>query len=209
MTSLKFLIAYTICLISFTAKADILDSQSDSIRNALDYQMKNYPVSQYRDIYKNFMQDFFGPGHILNDTASSGKYLRHELSSTTKFDGPDFEPTGFKGNFYRVNLRLIKEGIIPYDKFFKIFVESVQGIEPPEPEIWIETWNNIDKEIQGLGLSFPNEEQDRSELLEQFKDKNFVVHHSKAYDETVNFHYRIISKYNFQKYILPLLNNKS
>lgn len=56
----------------------------DSISEALDYQLANYPASQYRDVYKNFMQDFFGPGHILADTAASGKYLRHELAE----DGP-------------------------------------------------------------------------------------------------------------------------
>lgn len=92
----------------------------DSISDALDYQLKHYPESQYIDVYKNFMQDFFGPGHILADTASSARYLRHELSSTDSFGGPLYEKTGYRGNFYRVNLSLIKDNTIPFDTFFKI-----------------------------------------------------------------------------------------
>ena len=34
-------------------------SMGDSIRIALDYQKANYPASQLRDVYNNFMQDFF------------------------------------------------------------------------------------------------------------------------------------------------------
>ncbi|MDE6806059.1 MAG: hypothetical protein K2J05_04560, partial [Muribaculaceae bacterium] len=64
----------------------------DSVVVALRYQMQNYPASQYRDVYKNFMQDFFGPGHILNDTAASARYLRSELAGDEPFEGPLYEP---------------------------------------------------------------------------------------------------------------------
>ena len=180
-------------------------SRKDSIRAALEYQRENYPASQYRDVYKNFMQDFFGPGHILNDTAASGKYLRHELATTEKFDGPDYEPTGFNGNFYRVNLRLLADSIIPYDTFFDAFVESVQGIVPPDGETWLKIWEEVDDEIQSIGWKFQNEEQDRKDLGEQFSRGDYIAHHSEAYNKTVNFHYRIISRENFEKVILPLL----
>ena len=52
-------------------------TRADSIRGSIKYQLQHYPASQYRDIYKNFMQDYFGPGHILNDTSAAGKYLRY------------------------------------------------------------------------------------------------------------------------------------
>lgn len=180
----------------------------DSIVNALEYQRSRYPVSQYRDVYKNFMQDFFGPGHILNDTTASGKYLRHELQTTEVFDGPDYEPTGFQGNFYRVNIGLIKDGTIPYPLFFLTFVESVQGITPPDSATWMNTWKEIDDAITKSGWKFNNEEQDRQDLNKQFEEGNFIVHHSEAYDKAVNFHYRIISRDNFQNIILPLIEKK-
>ena len=182
-------------------------TRADSIRGALEYQLQHYPASQYRDVYKNFMQDYFGPGHILNDTAAAGKYLRYELDNSEKFDGPDFEPTGFEGNFYRVNLRMIKDGTIPYDTFFEAFVKSVQGITPPDGETWMKIWNEIDNEIHSMGLTFENETQDRADLAEQFSQGNYIVHHSEAFNKANNFHYRIISKDIFYRDLYQYLNN--
>ncbi|MDE7437796.1 MAG: hypothetical protein K2M93_04850 [Muribaculaceae bacterium] len=176
----------------------------DSISAALDYQISHYPASQYRDIYKNFMQDFFGPGHILNDTTAAEKYLRSELAEEAPFDGPLYEKTGFKGNFYRVNLSLIRDGIVPYDTFFKAFVESVRGIVPPAGVDWMKTWSEIDSIIREKGLTFPDEEKDREALEKQFAEENYIVHHSKRYNDAVNFHYRIISREKFETEILPL-----
>lgn len=40
------------------------------------WQMKTYPKSTLKDLYKNFFQDKFGPGHIISDTTSAGKFLK-------------------------------------------------------------------------------------------------------------------------------------
>lgn len=181
---------------------------ADSISEALDYQMEHYPASQYRDVYKNFMQDFFGPGHILADTAASGRYLRQELAGEDPFDGPLYEKTGFRGNFYRVNLSLIKDGTIPYDVFFPAFVESVQGIVPPSGEEWMKTWRVIDSVINEKGINFYDEETDRRDLGKQFAEGNYIAHHSRRFNDSVHFHYRIISRDNFEKIILPLINRE-
>lgn len=151
------------------------------------------------------MQDFFGPGHILADTVAAGLYLRKELSETEVFDGPLFEPTGFRGNFYRVNLSVIKDDIVPYDVFFDAFVNSVQGVTPPDSDYWMDLWQKIDNEITCLDWKFQNEPSDRTALNAQFEEGNYIVHHSKAYNDAVNFHYRIISKANFKRYIRPYL----
>lgn len=185
--------------------AQASNSESEAIRKALLYQKENYPASQYRDVYKNFMQDFYGPGHILKDKQTASRGIKGEMSNVKYYDGPDFEPTGFQGNFYRVNLRLIAENVIPYETYLNAFVESVQGIVPPEPDEWMETWNKIDNEISNIGWTFENEDKDRTDLYAQFREGNFIVHHSHAYNESVNFHYRIISRDNFEKIILPLL----
>lgn len=188
---------------------DTENSRISDIRKALEYQHDNYPISEYRDVYKNFMQDFFGPGHIIADTAASAKYLRKELSETKNFGGPDFEPTGYNGNFYRVNLGLIADGTIPFSTFFEVFVESVRSIVPPTGEEWMEIWESIDDEIAKMGWNFNNEVQDRTDLAAQFADGNYIVHHSKSYEDSVNFHYRIISREKFNEVILPLINSKT
>lgn len=202
----KFLLTFFfIAFFNFSPSFGQNKSITDSIKSALNYQIKNYPVSQYRDVYKNFMQDFFGPGHLLNDTSASGKYLRSELAEFEVMEGPDYEQTGYQGNFYRVNLRLIKDGTITYDIFFDTFVKSVQGITPPDGETWMSIWNQIDQVIRDMNLHFENEEADRQALAEQFAQNNFIAHHSKTFDENVNFHYRIISKDNFNNIILPII----
>lgn len=210
----KLFILPVIVLFGLTCLSSPVDSESsvtpdlaDSISRALDYQIRHYPASQYRDIYKNFMQDFFGPGHILADTAAAGKYLRRELTETEVFDGPLYEKTGYKGNFYRVNLSLIKDGIIPYGDYFNAFVESVQGINPPAADYWMCTWEKIDSVMHRKGLHFPDEDEDRRLLLNQFSNNDFIVHHSKRYNDSVNFHYRIIARDIFEQRILPLIPN--
>lgn len=178
---------------------------TDSVSLAIDYQLTHYPASQYRDVYKNFMQDFFGPGHILADTAASARYLRQELAEEGPFEGPLYEPTGFRGNFYRVNLSLIRDSVVPYDVFFASFVESVQAITPPLADEWMRTWSMIDSVITARGITFPDEEADRSALRQQFSEGNFIAHHSRRFNDSVRFHYRIISRSRFEADILPLV----
>lgn len=208
----SFLIAVGCCLMclaacrashsSATAHTRLVE---DSIAYAIDYQIKNYPSSQYRDVYKNFMQDFFGSGHILADTAASARYLRHELAESETFGGPLYEKTGYKGNFYRVNLSLVNDSVIPYDVFFDAFVESVQGIVPPSGEEWMKTWKMVDEVISKKGLHFYDEDKDRRDLAKQFEEGNYIAHHSKRYNDSVRFHYRIISRDNFEKTLLPII----
>ena len=209
---IAFMLILTACGVSSRKADDMSISESpsiaDSISEALDYQISNYPSSQYRDVYKNFMQDFFGPGHILADTAASGRYLRQELAEEGPFEGPLYEKTGFKGNFYRVNLSLIRDSVVPYDLFFNTFVESIQSITPPSGEEWMKTWTLIDSVIVDKGLNFPDEEVDRHELQKQFSEGNFIAHHSRRFNDSVHFHYRIISRENFENKILPLIERK-
>ncbi|MDE5839613.1 MAG: hypothetical protein K2H49_01705 [Muribaculaceae bacterium] len=210
---IAFLMVLTACgAKSSDTKDEFISSDmtvADSISEALDYQISHYPSSQYRDVYKNFMQDFFGPGHILADTAASGRYLRHELAEEGPFEGPIYEKTGYKGNFYRVNLSLIKDGIVPYNTFFPAFVESVQGITPPSEEEWMKTWNQIDSVIKAKKLHFPDEATDRNELQKQFAEGNYIAHHSRRFNDSVHFHYRIISRDIFESRILPLVKVRS
>ncbi|MCH5229489.1 MAG: hypothetical protein J1F12_05775 [Muribaculaceae bacterium] len=152
------------------------------------------------------MQDFYGPGHLINDKRVACDNILKEMNSVEYYDGPDYEPTGFQGNFYRVNLRLISEGIIPYQTYLNAFVESVQSIQQPEFQYWIQIWKEIDHQISEMNWTFENEDQDRKDIYEGFREGKFIVHHSDAYNKAVNFHYRIISKDNFNKIILPLIN---
>ena len=109
---------------------------------ALEQQLERYPHSTVRDVYKNFFQDKFGPGHLLEDTSAAGRYLRRELASydpdTLPVKGPYIDSTGWEHRFVRVDLRVIEEGKVSYEVFFEAFVRSVQAA----PSVPLGSWKN-------------------------------------------------------------------
>ncbi|MGN0213878.1 MAG: hypothetical protein ACI4AH_03605 [Muribaculaceae bacterium] len=156
-------------------------------------------------MYKNFFQDRFGPGHIIADTASANAYLRKELATTKNFDGPLYEKTGYAGNFYRVNLSLIKDGVIPYDIFFDAFVRSVNGISRTPIEEWKKEWDVINTVISKMDLPIDNYKRDSLEIDSLLVQGKYVMHHSRKFNAAYDPHYRIISKEIFEAELLPLI----
>lgn len=181
------------------------DVFNEAVRNAVARQMEAYPKSTLKDLYKNFFQDKFGPGHIIRDTTSAGNYLRRELASYSEIEGEVAEPTGWEGNFYRVNLSVIKEGKIPYQTYFDAFIRSVQGIQPVAVSDWQKEWRAIELIIRSMNLSLPGYADDRKEIEERLERGEYVGHHSKVFEETYSPHYRIISKQIFEKELQPML----
>lgn len=176
-----------------------------AVRAAVSRQMQTYPKSTLKDLYKNFFQDKFGPGHIIGDTAAAGNYLRRELASYTECTGDIAEPTGWEGNFLRVNLSVIKTGQIPYNTFFDAFVRSVNGIQPVTVAEWKKEWFQIEAIIRSMKLTLPGYEADRKEIEERLDRGEYVGHHSKVFEETYSPHYRIVSREIFEKELKPLL----
>ena len=176
-----------------------------AVRAAVSRQMQAYPKSTLKDLYKNFFQDKFGPGHIIGDTAAAGNYLRSELASYTECSGDIAEPTGWEGNFLRVNLSVIKNGQIPYAAFFDAFVRSVNGIRPVTVAEWKKEWFQIEAIIRSMKLALPGYEADRKEIEERLDRGEFVGHHSKAFEDAYSPHYRIVSRDIFEKELKPLL----
>ena len=179
------------------------------IRHSVERQMECYPHSTLRDLYKNYFQDRFGPGHIIADEGAADRYLRYELANATSFDGDDYEPTGYEERFQRVNLGVIADGRVPYDVFFSAFVRSVNGIEPITIEQWREEWGEIDAVIAKMGLELENYEDDRAEIEALIKGGDYVMHHSKLFEQHYDPHYRIIESEIFRKEILPLIERKN
>jgi hypothetical protein len=192
--------AWTCCLACNTQNAF-----EDAVKSAVIRQMQDYPQSTLKDLYKNFFQDRFGPGHLVQDTAASGNYLRYELASFDRASGAYYEPTGWEGNYFRVNLSIIKENLVPYDVYFDAFVRSVNGITPPPVEEWAKEWRDIDAVIQKMNLSLAHCEADRQEIFSKLEQGEYVMHHSKPFEENYSPHYRIMEKSIFEREIKPLL----
>lgn len=202
---MKHLLATTLLLASLITVGCTGNDTQRRIREAVERQMAAYPHSTLRDLYKNFFQDRFGPGHIIADTSSADRYLRYELSTAESMEGADYEPTGYEGRFVRVNLRVISDGRVPYDTFFDAFVRSVNGIEPMPIEEWEREWAMIDSVIQSMGLSLADADADRAEIAALIRGGEYVMHHSEQFNSHYQPHYRIIEREIFEREILPLL----
>lgn len=170
--------------------------------------MERYPHSTLRDLYKNYFQDRFGPGHIIADDQAADRYLRYELENSTSFEGDDYEPTGYEEHFQRVNLRVIADGRVPYETYLSAFVRSVNGIEPITIEQWREEWAVIDDVIASMQLNLPNYEADRAEIWALIEGGEYVMHHSELFEQHYQPHYRIIESEIFRQEILPLIEIK-
>ena len=176
------------------------------IRQSVERQLELYPESTLRDLYKNFFQDRFGPGHIIADNTAADRYLRYELNAAEGFKGLDYEPTGYEGRFYRVNLGVIADGRVPYDKYFDAFVRSVNNIKPISIEQWRTEWHEIDSVIMSMGLQLENYSVDRAEIKALIEGGDYVMHHSQRFNDHYQPHYRIIERTIFENEILPLLS---
>ena len=176
------------------------------IRQSVERQLELYPESTLRDLYKNFFQDRFGPGHIIADNTAADRYLRYELNTAEGFEGLDYEPTGYEGRFYRVNLGVIADGRVPYEKYFDAFVRSVNNIKPISIEQWRTEWHEIDSVIMSMGLQLENYSADRAEIKALIDGGDYVMHHSQRFNDHYQPHYRIIERTIFENEILPLLS---
>jgi len=175
------------------------------VRKAVETQMEKYPRSTLRDIYKNFFQDRFGPGHLINDVSSAHDYLHAEIDSYDGFSGELAEPTGWKHNFYRVNLAVVKSGLVSCDDLLDALVRSADGVEPVTVREWKAEWLRIEAVISAMRLSLPDYEQDLNYINAMLEEGNYVGHHSDAYNTAYEPHYRIISREIYENEILPLL----
>jgi hypothetical protein len=181
------------------------ERRNERIRVAVENQLNLYPKSTLQDLYKNFFQDYFGPGHLVDDTTSAGAYLNRELASLEQTTGTYYEPTGYNRNFYRVNLSVIKEGFVSRDVFFDAFIRSVSNLPTITLEEWKEKWKKIDSVIHAMNLSLAYYAQERDEIFALLEQKKYVLHHSETFSKAYDPHYRIIKREIFLKEILPLL----
>ena len=203
--SCKYIVLATLFLI-LTKTAGCCPSSVDKIKAAVERQLSDYPKSTLQDLYKSFFQDRFGPGHIVSDTSAAGNYLRHELNNSEDFYERYYEPTGYENNYYRVNLSVIKENKISYQKYFDAFLRSVEKIDLDAISEWKEEWSEIESVINSMNLDLENFEEDLEMIRSVLEQGKYAVHHSEIYNSEYQPHYRIIEKKIFEEEILNLIN---
>ena len=203
MQRLAYTLLLSIAFVCAHAQTKCIDAVA--VRVAVERMMADYPHSTLQDIYKSFFQDNFGPGHAVPDSARAAAWLHSELEKVDRLDVPLYEPTGYKGNYYRVSLAAIASGKVQADALLSAFLRSVRAVQPSEVAAWAKKWEQIESVISKMELAFPSYEADAAAIKEMLSKGHYAVHHSRLYNEHYAPHYRIVAKDIFEKEIQPLL----
>ncbi|MDD4429856.1 MAG: hypothetical protein PHF61_00385 [Bacteroidales bacterium] len=183
----------TIVLLFFTMSLNAQINR-ELVHRFIDLELRNYPQASLIDLYKNYFQDAFGPGHLLADMDMAKNYLIKELAQTDYHDTILCQALGIHRDFYRINLCLVKNGTIALDTLLNGMKESSVLARNPELSDWIIEWNQIVSLIQSYKPGIPNLQED-IQTINRNLDKGIIVsHHSQLFTEMYHPHYRIIHK---------------
>lgn len=167
--------------------------------------LQRYPKATLQDIYKGSFQDIFGPAHLLTNRQAVENYILREMETAETLEGEDYVPCGWQGNFYQVNLKVIADGRIPMDTFVDAFMASANGIDTTLTQVWLDEWNMLQQAVRKVSPDLQGFEEDSTLLANLLSEGQYVVHHSRKFNQHYQPHYRIIRKDFFEEKILPRL----
>jgi len=173
-------------------------------------QMESYPQSRLLDIYKSCFQDYMGAEHLVSDKDRVKAYLDEELNTTTLDELMPwyYEPCGIDGNYVRVSIRAVKEGIMTEDLLLDAFIRSANNPLRPTIEAWRDRWHEIIGTIDEMHLNLPNYLEDKQFIDSVLSKDKYAISHSPEYREAYHPHYRIVERGIFEQEILPQLHKR-
>ena len=173
-------------------------------------QMESYPQSRLLDIYKSCFQDYMGAEHLVPDRQQVKAYLDEELNTTTLDELMPwyYEPCGIDGNYVRVSIRAVKEGIITEELLLDAFIRSANNPRRPTIEAWRDRWHEIIGTIDEMHLNLPNYLEDKQFIDSVLSKDKYAISHSPEYREAYHPHYRIVERVIFEQEILPQLQKR-
>lgn len=183
----------------------------EAIDKAIHSQMDIYPQSSLKDIYKNFFQDAFGPGHLMDGDRNAEQAMRRYLAAECEEARndttlcPPYELTGHHGRFYRVSLSVINDGSVPFDTFMDAFMQSASQFQLPDVKTWEQEWDVICGEARRLYPNLPEFSRDSAAIKQILSEGKYASHHSEQYNKAYHPHYRLIERNIFETQLMPLI----
>lgn len=183
-------------ILSAVTACCLISAHGQEVESFVQGLLGQYSKARLLDIYKSCFQDYMGAEHLVSDTSTVRAYLEQEMALTRAEDLPSwyYEPCGINGNYVRVSLKTVIEGLITADDLLHAFIESANRSEHPTVEQWAEQWHEIIGEIDKMNVTLPHYHEDKmfiDNLLEQGK---YAISHSPEYREAYSPHYRIIRR---------------
>ena len=192
----------------------LLGCQPSPEKAAIACQLQDYPETRVQDIYKSFCQDNLGPGHLIPDQQSARNYLESELRTfkedldSARYDAPSimYYPVGDQGNYVRVDLSVVLDGLVGEETYLDAFVRSANEGKRLTEEQWVAKWREVEKVIKKDFPDIPDAVKDL-EMIDSYVEKgDLIMHHSEAFSNAYKPHYRIIARDIFEKEIKPLID---
>ena len=184
------------------------------IQNTIDSQLAQFPESRAQDFYKSFCQDNLGPEHLIPDSASAGRYLRDELQSyredldSLRYEAPEllYYPVGDQGNYVRVDLSVVFDGLVDEETLLNAFVRSANEGKRVSEEDWKSKWQSVAAVLRKGHMDIPDMEEDLRTLDSLVAEGNLIMRHSQAFRDAYHPHYRIIARDIFEGELRPLID---
>lgn len=175
------------------------------IKQYVGKELTNYPEGRLTDLYKNYFQDAFGPGHLIPDTLSAAGYLDWELSQSDYQDTVSFQELGIRHDFIRVNLDLVRKGIIPRNVMLQAMVISAPLARKPDLISWTNEWRKVASVIREIKPDLPGFDEDSLKIEQMLDDGEVIMHHSTNFSSQYHPHYRIIHRSVFEAWKVSYL----
>ncbi len=187
--------------------------RDNAAEKAIRQQLADYPESTVQDIYKSFCQDNLGPEHLIQDPESARNYLESELSTyredldSLRYEAPgrSFYPVGDKGNYVRVDLSTVLDGLVGDDVLLDAFIRSANTGRKVSLDEWAAKWKSVSRVIRKDFGDIPGAEEDLRILDSLIVAGTPIIHHSSAFRAAYHPHYRIVAKDIFEAELKPLI----
>ena len=163
-----------------------------AVETAVTTQLELFPESRLQDLYKSFFQDRFGPGHLIADRESALNFILTELAEADTLMGPKTELCGWQGNYVRVNLSVIADGMMTAVEMTDALMASAIEVKADDIERWKVEWAQIEAIIEKNYPDLPDLAEDKVRIKELLDAGQYAYHHSPAYESAYHPHYRII-----------------
>ena len=192
----------------------LLSCQPSAEKAAIARQLQDYPESRVQEIYKSFCQDNLGPEHLIPNPDAARNYLVSELETfrddlaSHRYEAPQrmYYPVGDQGNYVRVDLYAVLSGLVSEEKLLDAFVRSANEGSKVSPEEWVAKWNSIAAIIRKDFSDIPGVEADLERIDALVKEGDIILHHSDAFGEAYQPHYRIVARDIFESELKPLID---